>query len=109
MQQHNAAYDEVSGWVTIPGIASRTYDTKLVLYRKDTDRVLAFPTTMANRSDVTSEIHDGLDHTSSGFQAMIPRKYVNSQYRIAFLMRVGNSERLLLTGKKYIITDRGND
>lgn len=109
VSKRNSQYDYVAGWVTVPGIEVVQYHTQLVLYQPGESQLLAFKTQMVERPDVTKHINDKLSHDASGFEAVIPKKYLkNGQYRIGFLASVGKQTQLFKTGVQYRLSTGGN-
>jgi hypothetical protein len=102
IRKRNATYDYVSGWVAVPRIKILQYHTRLVLYRPHDSKMLAFDAHIVNRPDVGKHLGDGRTHRASGFEIVIPAKYMKQgDYRIGFLVDVGKEPRLFKTGVSY--------
>lgn len=107
-QEFNSNYNAFSGWVLVPGVPIRQFNTRLVLYRAGSKTGLIFPTSLVQRKDSSTGEGDKVDQTASGFEAVIPQKYASdSHYRIGLLFEVNNKPRLLLTGQHYTMNNGG--
>lgn len=97
----NLDYDEVSGWIVVPGHEIVQYETTLVLY-SETGNAYAFPTKMVTRTDVTEYFDDGLNYDASGYQVRVRKsKIKGNSYYIGFILVVDRERYLIKTGREY--------
>lgn len=63
-------------------------------------------TQMENRTDVTEMMNDGINYDESGFQAMIPSRYVEGkEYKIAIAFYVDQEWYILKTDQEFVVED----
>ena len=106
LYKYNEDYDYITGWVLKKGTEIKQYNTKLVLFRKSSEKGYVLPLKMRARPDVTKAINDGIDYKYSGFEAKVDHKYMkNNSFRIGFLIDVNRKEYLVKT--KFTYTYRG--
>ena len=70
------------------------------------DKGLLWLTQMENRTDVTEAMNDGINYDESGFQAMIPSRYVEGkEYKIAIAFYVDQERYILKTDQEFVVED----
>ena len=79
IEKENQDYAKVRGWILARGHEIVEFDTQIILYEDGSDEGLLWLTQMENRTDVTEMMNDGINYDESGFQTMIPSKYVEGK------------------------------
>ena len=79
IEKENQDYAKVRGWILARGHEIVEFDTQIILYEDGSDKGLLWLTQMENRTDVTEMMNDGINYDESGFQTMIPSKYVEGK------------------------------
>ena len=106
IEKENQDYDKVSGWILARGHEIVEFDTQIILYEDGSDEGLLWLTQMENRTDVTEMMNDGTNYDESGFQTMIPSKYVEGKdYKIAIAFYVDQERYILKTDQEFVVED----
>lgn len=106
IEKENQDYDKVSGWIFARGHEILEFDTQIILYEDGSDKGLLWLTQMENRTDVTEAMNDGINYDESGFQAMIPSRYVEGkEYKIAIAFYVDQERYILKTDQEFVVED----
>ena len=79
IEKENQDYAKVRGWILARGHEIVEFDTQIILYEDGSDKGLLWLTQIENRTDVTEMMNDGINYDESGFQTMIPSKYVEGK------------------------------
>ena len=80
IEKENQDYDKVSGWILARGHEIVEFDTQIILYETNYDE--------------------------SGFQTMIPSKYVEGKdYKIAIAFYVDQERYILKTDQEFVVED----
>lgn len=99
--EDNYQYDDIQGWVVVPGQPISRYNTSLVLYSDD-GFAYAIPMKMMERDDVTESINDGVDYDMCGFGGRVRKSLLDGRTcYIGFLVDVSGNEYLIKTGMLY--------
>ena len=106
IEKENQDYDKVRGWILARGHEILEVDTQIILYEDGSDKGLLWLTQMENRTDVTEAMNDGINYDESGFQAMIPSRYVEGkEYKIAIAFYVDQKRYILKTDQEFVVED----
>lgn len=106
IEKENQDYAKVRGWILARGHEIVEFDTQIILYEDGSDEGLLWLTQMENRTDVTEMMNDGINYDESGFQTMIPSKYVEGkEYKIAIAFYVDQERYILKTDQEFVVED----
>ena len=109
IEKENQDYAKVRGWILARGHEIVEFDTQIILYEDGSDKGLLWLTQMENRTDVTEMMNDGINYDESGFQTMIPSKYVEGKkYKIAIAFYVEQERYILKTDQEFVVEDEEN-
>ena len=106
IEKENQDYAKVRGWILARGHEIVEFDTQIILYEDGSDEGLLWLTQMENRTDVTEMMNDGINYDESGFQTMIPSKYVEGKkYKIAIAFYVNQERYILKTDQEFAVKE----
>ncbi len=106
IEKENQDYDKVRGWILARGHEIAEFDTQIILYEDGSDKGLLWLTQMENRTDVTEAMNDGINYDESGFQAMIPSRYVEGkEYKLAIAFYVDQERYILKTDQEFAVKE----
>ena len=100
MSSVNSDYGYIRGWVLLDGRDIHMFNSRLVLYKKDTDEARILSLKMQIRTDVTERFDDGHNYDASGFEGRIDKAYLeDGDYYIGFLLTCDQGDILVKTGE----------